>query len=370
MKQKVVLPSPVLQAILQANLPCYVYDTSVVRQRAASAASLLDRLFFPIKACPELEVVRAAIAAGCGLDLCSEGDAQIASAAGCPGHRWSFTAAHADRPLLQRLLAAGAVMDADSIEQALGWHSCGGSACGLRVTPANPHSLYMGKFGIPTMDIAAAARQMAIGGVRLEGLHVHDNHASLTPDEFAIRLTEAFSTVGRDILSVCQYLNIGGSWPMRHGNPASVEDLQSALSTFRQRVADLGFHGMVWAEPGRWVVGPCGYWAARVAALKPHPLGGDRSIVILDTSTPVPCKPSLGPFVALRDGAPLKAPRSLTCDLYGAANTALDSVGLAVRLPPLALGDIVVVLGQGAYTRSLTPPFNERDRPAAVFVNS
>ncbi|HWH67847.1 MAG TPA: hypothetical protein VNT26_00560 [Candidatus Sulfotelmatobacter sp.] len=365
-----VIPDAVLQAILRAKLPCYVYDGAAVNQRAALAASLLDGLFFPIKACPEPDIVRAALAAGVGLDLCSEGDAQIASAVGCPGHRWKFTAAHADDTLLRRLCAAGARFDADSLEQALRWGTCGGLACGLRITARRPRSLYGSKFGLPAKDVAVGARRLAVAGVRLEGLHLHDQHANLTPLEFAARLAEDLGEVDRDVLRGCQYVNIGGSWPMRHAKPASVEDLRPALEGLRQSLAALGFKGALHAEPGRWVVGPCGYWAARVVALKAHPLGGEHRVVVLDTNTPVPCRPSLAPFVVLREGGLLKAPRSLSCDIYGSANTALDSIGTAVRLPALALGDVVVSLGQGAYTRSLTPPFNERERPAAIVVSS
>lgn len=56
--------------------------------------------------------------------------------------------------------------------------------------------------------------------------------------------------------------------------------------------------------------------------------------------------------------------------IFGSANTALDSIGVDVRLPALAAGDVVVSLGQGAYTRSLIPPFNERERPGAIVLNS
>ncbi len=60
----------------------------------------------------------------------------------------------------------------------------------------------------------------------------------------------------------------------------------------------------------------------------------------------------------------------MDCDIYGSANTALDSIGVNVRLPALAVGDVMVSLGQGAYTRSLIPPFNERKRPAAIVLGS
>jgi len=365
-----MIPHEVLQTISRTKLPCFVYDGAAVRQRAALASALLDRYFFPVKACPEPGIVRAALAAGCALDLCSEGDADIASSVGCRDKRWKFTSACADDRLLRRLCEAGALLDADSLEQALRWGTCGGTVCGLRVTAKRPKALYGAKFGLPAQDIVVAARRLAAAGVRLEGLHVHDQHANLTLAEFATRLAENLAEVDRGILHGCRYLNIGGSWPMRHGNPASVEDLRHALGVLRQHLASLGFKGALYAEPGRWVVEPCGYWAARVVALKAHPLGEEHRVVVLDTTTPVPCRPSLAPFVVLSDGALLKAPRSRTYDIFGAANTSLDSIGVNVHLPALTLGDVVVSLGQGAYTRSLIPPFNERERPAAIVLRS
>jgi diaminopimelate decarboxylase len=365
-----VIPHKIVQTIAGAKLPCFVYDGAALKQRAAMVSSLLDRWFYPIKACPEPDVVRAALAVGCNLDLCSEGDVEIAVAVGCSGDQWKFTSAHADDTLLRRLCEAGALLDADSLEQALRWGACGGTLCGLRVTAKNPRPLYGAKFGLPAQDLAAAASRMAIAGGLLEGLHLHDQHTNRTPAEFATCLTENLAEVDSGILRGCRYVNIGGSWPMRHGNPTPVEDLWPALGELRQRLAALGFKGALYGEPGRWVVGPCGYWAARVAALKRHPLSDAHAIVVLDTNTPVPCRPSPTPFVVLRDGGVLKTPGTLTCDIFGSANTALDSIGVGVRLPTLAPGDVVVSLGQGAYTRSLIPPFNERERPAAIVVGN
>lgn len=365
-----MIPCEVLQTFSRARLPCFVYESGVIKQRAQWAASLLDRYFFPVKACPEPDIIRAVLAVGCGLDLCSEGELEIASAVGCPGDRLKFASPRADDTLLHKLCEVGALLDADSLEQALRWGACGGKACGLRITARHPKPLYGSKFGLPAQDIALAARRLSSAGVRLEGLHLHDHHANLTPVEFAVRLAENLAEVDSEVLRGCRYVNIGGSWPMRHGNPASVEDLRHAVQGLRERLATLGFGGALYAEPGRWVAGPCGYWAARVVAVKAHPRGQGHSVVVLDTSTPVPCRPSLAPFAVLKDGGLCKAPRSITCDIFGSANTAADTIGRGVRLPTLALGSVVVSLAQGAYTRSLIPPFNERERPAAIVLGS
>jgi diaminopimelate decarboxylase len=332
------------------------------------AATLPDRLFFPVKACPEPEIVQAALASGCDLDLCSEGDVDMARAAGCPGSRWKFTSAIASDLLLRRLHQAGALLAADSLDQALRWGACGGKACALRITAPLPRALYGAKFGVPAAQVAAAAAELARAGVQLEGLLVHDQHNNLTPAEFATRLAETFTATGKDVLRGCRYLNIGGSWPMRHGQPARVEDLQEALGNLRRQLAAHGFHGSIHAEPGRWIVEPCGYWAASVAAVKSHPAIEAHRVMVLDTSTPVPCRPCGGPFVLLRDGEALQEAGKLSCDIFGAANTALDWIGRDVRLPAPRPGDLLVILGQGAYTRSLIPPFNERPRPASIMV--
>ena len=365
-----MIPHEVVQAIARATLPCFVYDGTAMKERAAEALSLVDRYFYPIKACPEPEIIRVALAAGSGLDLCSEGDAEIAGAADCPGKLWKFTSPNADDRLLRRLCEAGALFDADSLEQGLRWGACGGRACGLRITAQRPKALYGAKFGLPAREIRDAVGRLAAAGVRAEGLHVHDQHTNLWPAEFATRLAEDLAEVGGEILCRCRYVNIGGSWPMRHGNPASVEDLRQALKGLRERLEALDFHGALYAEPGRWVAGPTGYWAARVSAVKAHRRGEDRRVIVLDTNAPVPSRPSTAPFVALREGRLLDTPRILTCDIFGAANTALDSIGVGVRLPALVPGDVVVSMGQGAYTRSLIPPFNERERPAAMVIRS
>jgi bifunctional diaminopimelate decarboxylase / aspartate kinase len=363
-----MIPDEVGEAIARATLPCFVYDAAVVRQRAAEALSLVDRYFYPVKACPEPEIVLEAFEAGSGLDLCSEGDMEIARAVGCPGRFWKFTSAVADDWLFRRLAEAGAMLDADSLEQGLRWAACGGAACGLRITAQKRKALYGAKFGLPARAITDAVRHLAAAGVRVGGLHLHDQHTNLTPLEYITRLAENLAEVDPEILCGCRYVNVGGSWPMRHGSPASVEELRKGFSSLRERLAALGFNGALLAEPGRWVVGPCGYWAAQVSAIKPDPKGEDHKVVVLDTSAPVPCRPSMAPFVVLRGGRFLDIPKSLTCDIFGSANTALDLIGAGVRLPVLAPGDIVISTGQGAYTRALIPPFNERERPQAIVV--
>jgi ornithine decarboxylase len=364
-----MIPPGVLRSILENPLPCFVYDANALQGRVKQAASLVDLYFFPIKACPEPALLRTALGCGCGSDLCSAGDLEIAESLSGPDKEWKLTSPYVDETVLRRLVAAGALLDADSAEQALQWKRCGGKTCGLRIIAKNPKGLYGAKFGIPAFEAGAAAQKLASAGLHVDGLHIHDQHANCTPSEFPARVADSFSAVDRGLLRDCHYINIGGSWPMRFGNPAPFERMREAIAILRTNFSALGFKGQLYGEPGRWVVGPCGYWAARAVAIKPHPGGMDRRVVVLDTSTPVPCRPSLSPFAIVRDREVLQAAAvGVRCDIFGSANTALDTIAVDVPLPSVEHGDVVISLGQGAYTRALIPPFNERERPGAVVV--
>lgn len=363
-----MIPSHVLAAVKSGPLPLYVYDRKAVYERTNLAASLVDEYYYPIKACPEYDVVKAALETGCGLDICSAGDSAIAVGSGCPGNRWSFTAAHVDDDLLRVLIRSGAIFDADSADQAVRWQTLGGSEIGLRVAIPNPESSYSVKFGIPTLEISELAYRLVADGLHIAGLHLHESHASRSPREMVDRIVATLKTLPDDIISGCKYLNIGGGWPIRNGLPVATEDLRPALENLRFHLSELSFRGALVAEPGEWVIGPCGYWAARISAVKFHPFDTLHRIVVLDTATPVPCRPSSAPFVLLRNGEVREDPCSFLYDIFGSANTGADTIGLGVSMPQVRLGDIVISLAQGAYTRSLTGSFNERSLPGALVL--
>lgn len=345
-----VLREGILAAIARGPLPLFIYDLGVVRERVTQAKALLDRYYYPVKACPIEDVVRAAVESGCGADLCSEGDLAIASAAGC-ARQWSFTSAHTSAPLMRRLANAASLFDADSEEQRRMWRATAGSDCGVRIAAGDDKSPYALKFGIPAAEIEGA----------VAGLHIHESHASRSPAEMADRIDTIIAAVDVRVLRQCAYLNIGGGWPILNGRPADCDAMGAALHDLREALKRRGFTGMLTGEPGEWVVGHAGHWAAVVSAVKGR-------VLVLDTATPVPCRPSAAPFLVLRDGRLVADEPANQYEIFGSANTGLDTIGSAVALPAVMVGDVIVASGQGAYVRSLIGSFNERPLPAAVVV--
>jgi len=350
-----------------ADARAYVYDAALLRARAEQVFDLVDDYAYPIKANPDSEMVRAALAAGASLDLCSRGDLQIAAECGADLSGCNFTSANLGLGLASDLARAGVTVDLDSMGQIETWVAAGGGDAGVRVCTADSHSAYGSKFGVRVEEIGPAAKALARAGYRLTTLHMHDAHADRTPDEMVDRILEVLRAAPREVLAACNRVNIGGGWPMPGGLPIDAGALAPCFRRLRSELEDLGFDGRLAAEPGEWAVGSCGWLPGRVVAVKPHPLERDRLVVVLDVATPVPCRPSRAPFAVVRDGG-LVAPSAepVECDIYGSANTGLDTIGTGVMLQRPKTGDVIAAAGMGAYARELTGPFNERPAPGTT----
>ncbi len=353
-----------------ADTHCYVYDLSMLRVRVAEACGLVDDYFYPVKANPEPDLVRAAVDAGAGLDLSSRGDLEVALSSGADPSRCSFTSANLDESMCMALLAAAIDVDLDSADQVALWLRLGGRDAGLRICTADPVSPYGSKFGLRSDAVQQAVELISSSGGRITGLHLHDMHADVTPEAMTDGILSVLESVPEGIVHRCERINIGGGWPMPDGVPATVSDLAPALERLRLRLKAYGFQGKLAAEPGEWVVGPCGWLPGRVSAVKPHPVYPGRLVVVLDVATPVPCRASRSAFAVVRGKAHVEISADIECcDVYGSANTGLDTVGLAVHLPRPQVGDVVVSSGQGAYSRQLVGTFNERPTPGAMVLH-
>lgn len=336
----------------------------MLRERVACALKLAETYLFPVKANPDPGVLAIAVGAGAGLDLCSRGDLELARSVAAAGIRLGFTSPNLDVSLAADLVAAGVWIDLDSLEQAE-FLPKGAAKVGLRVCTAAAGSPYGSKFGVVPTDVAALRDALRARGTRLGGLHVHDAYGSA--DEMVRRLLSVLEQIPPSVIGGIERVNIGGGWPVTRGVPASSEEISCNIRAVRDRLSGMGFSGEVVVEPGEWVVGPCAWLVGRVSAVKPHPNDRQRRIVVLDTATPVPCRPSDGPFEVLRDGEWAEADGpTAPCDIYGSANSGLDTLGVGASMAVPNVGDVVAIAGQGAYARQLTGTFNERPVPTLV----
>ena len=135
-----MIPLSILNIIAKISLPAFIYDTESAAGRIKIVQQFLDEYYYPVKTCPVEKILETGLAAGIGFDLCSSGDLDLVMELFSPSTRLSFTSAHTDVPLLDRLVNVGAKFDADSVAQAMAWQQSGGRQCGLRICASDSSS--------------------------------------------------------------------------------------------------------------------------------------------------------------------------------------------------------------------------------------
>jgi diaminopimelate decarboxylase len=120
-------------------------------------------------------------------------------------------------------------------------------------------------------------------------------------------------------------------------------------------------------EPGRVLLGPAGTLVTRVVDIK-H-FEGARQFVVLDAGMTELMRPALyGAFhriepVTVREG------NRITADIVGPVCESTDTFARDRELPPLEVGDLMVVRDVGAYGAVMASTYLRRPLPPEVLVD-
>ena len=129
-----------------------------------------------------------------------------------------------------------------------------------------------------------------------------------------------------------------------------------------------GFEGRILVEPGRWLVAEAGLLLSRVLLVKQ---GESRRFLVLDAAMNDLLRPSL--YEAWHDivriGDDGAAARS-AWDVVGPVCETGDTFATDRMLPRCESGDLVAILGAGAYGASMASTYNSRVLPAEVLVDA
>lgn len=178
----------------------------------------------------------------------------------------------------------------------------------------------------------------------------------------------------KDYNLVTQELNIGGGLGIRYTEtddpPSITEWVKAAAQAVVTACADqqLSLPKLI-AEPGRSLVGSACITAYTVGSTKLVPeirtyisVDGGMS----DNPRPITYQSLYRAVIANRMSAPL----TKTVTVAGKHCESGDVVLKDAQLPPTEPGDILVVMGTGAYNYSMASNYNRIGRPAAILVNN
>lgn len=347
--------------------PFYFYDLQVLRERARRArAALPATLLYAMKANPHAELLRGLHGVVDGLDVASEGELERALACGWAPGRLSFAGPGKTPQELEQAVAHGVLVSVESLRELDALAALGKPArVRLRLNPTRRAQAYrLPMMGGPSpFGIDEEALPLAVDRLRqhrqldFDGLHVHPGAQCTSVGGFASAVAATLDLVERCGLSV-RCVNFGGGFGvLAPGNELDVEAAGKRLRAMLEKFeAATGQALVAVLELGRWLVGPAGLYVARVVSEK---RSRGQHFVILDGGL----NHHLGATGHLApEGAPrmplvnLSRPDAarVKCTVCGPLCTPLDTFG-EVELPEPRIGDLIAVLGSGAYGYSFSP---------------
>jgi diaminopimelate decarboxylase len=254
---------------------------------------------------------------------------------------------------------------------------------GLRVNPgvvAGYSSFFAAgawdsRFGIPLADLPHALSTATHLGLEVQGVHLHTGSSGYKLGPYLEAVARVLGAIKKTNLEI-DYLNIGGGWGISYAHP----DDETAFESFpladyagalRGMLSDYGLLGSVklFAEPGEYLIGPCGYLLCRVRRIVQRRDGTTtRRIAIVDGGT------HLFPGAALYDidcqvrvvnrSVTQRAPQILA----GRSMLAGDMFGPERDMPLLEEGDLILIGGAGAYSYAKSSRFNSLPEAGEILI--
>jgi len=371
----------------QFGTPTYVYGAAHVRaQLEALRAALAGQealICYAVKANSNQAILRTLAAAGAGADIVSLGELRRALAAGFdPGVIVFSGVGKLDAEIDAAISAQIKAIHVESQEeltqviaraQALGQPA----RVALRVNPdidpvTHPYlatGLRESKFGIavaealPLAQAAIAAPELELVGI---ACHIGSQIVDAGPFLAALgRLREVIAAVSAAGARL-EYVDLGGGLGIPYSSEEATVDVPAFGAALTAAMSGLGLELLL--DPGRFLVGNAGALLTRVVGRK---VGEDRCFVIVDAAMNDLIRPAL--YDAYHAIVPCSAPPAEASaglvDVVGPVCECGDFFARGRTMVVPARGELLAILGAGAYGMSMASTYNSRPLAAEVLVS-
>jgi diaminopimelate decarboxylase len=322
---------------------------------------------------------------GSWAEVVSEVEYGMALRNGIPPEHILFNGPYKPLPALREALAAGARVHVDHYDELYAIEQIARDlgrklAVSVRVnmdTGVHPRWDRFG-FNVDNGEALNAIRRLYAGGhLELEGIHTHIGTFMLEPQAYgraAATIAALALQVRREFGTAVRYLDLGGGFASRatlHAQYAPGDDSTPPIDEFAEAITGAilgagfaqGELPTLMLETGRALVDEAGFMVTRVVGNK-RLANGARAIVI-DAGVNV----LFTSYWYRHDVLPVVDRGGMLEDtvVYGPLCMNIDVVRPSVMLPPLEVGDALVVRPVGAYNFTQSMQFI-RLRPAVVMI--
>lgn len=359
--------------------PFHLYDETGIRQtvqhlyRAFQAFDF--REYYAVKALPNPHILRLLYEEGCGFDCSSIPELMLARQIGATGDAIMFTSNNTTPE--EFAFAAGqggCILNLDDISlldrvapfpDLISFRLNPGSEVGNAII-GKPREA---KFGVPGAQIADAYRRARERGARRFGLHamiVSNERDAAVLLAVVQTLCQTAQQLQAELGIRLAFINIGGGLgiPYRPGEPAlDVNALADGIAALWE---DAGLTGTrLYMESGRYVTGPHGVLVTRVINQK----ASYRRYIGVDANMSALMRPALyGAYHHIEvPGKPLDD-NAQVVDVVGALCENNDKFAVQRPLPPVEVGDLLVIHDTGAHGHAMGFNYNGRLRPQELLL--
>src|SRR3989441_9868173 len=375
-----------LQAIAdRIGTPAYVYSANLIRAQYNALDDALHgirhRICYSVKANGNLGVLRVLKQLGAGADIVSVGELRRARLAGFEADGIVFSGVGKTTAEIEEAIRAGVgFINIESTSELATLTTVANDVkmpvrAGIRVNPdvaidSHPYTKTgekTAKFGIPFDEVVTVAKRIAAEPrLVLRGLamHIGSQITDVAPyHRGAIKLIELVSAIRASGINTLEALDVGGGLGVRYHN----EKAPTPKAFAEAVVPAVGAAGLgLLCEPGRYLVANAGVLLTRVLYRK-H--AGGKEYVIVDAGMSDFVRPSHynahHEILPLRDG---KRPEEIV-NVVGPICETGDFLALDRKLVAVGPGEVLAVLGTGAYGFVMSSTYNQRPRAPEVMVD-
>lgn len=350
--------------------PYVLIDKDVVREKVSIISGNIrnSKVFYAVKANPDIEVLRFLNSLGIGFEIASEGELQILASLGVGAGRIITSNPIKTLKFLEKAVPYGIRYFAyDSIAEVekLARYAPGCSVY-VRLSVPNEGSEWplSKKFGVEldeAVELLLYAKKRGLDPVGVT-FHVGSQCNNVYNWNTAIdKARELWETAEQNGIGLSM-LNIGGGYPIRYTK--NVVD----IATIEKKVDKLigqKFPGdiEIFIEPGRAVVGDAGVFVSTVLGKAKR---GDENWLYIDVGVFNGLMESIGGIKYNYVVGSRNEPKPWT--IAGPSCDSFDVIDRDVVLPEPEVGNRILILSSGAYTISYASEFNGFSIPKTILI--
>jgi diaminopimelate decarboxylase len=393
---------PAAQIARGHGTPLLVYSRSQIRanyealERTFSRTSRIPlRVCYAMKANPHREILKLLRRLGAWVDAVSPGEVEAALRAGFSPRRILFTGTSLGLTDLRRVFRVdGLTVNIDALEQlelmqelkknefqkktirvSVRWNPGIGRGFNPRAITAGARSSdgTPVKFGVEKSKVLTALKMATSAGFLPVGLHQHLGSGWVDEDYGVVstavdRMVAMAARAEKEGFRL-EFLDFGGGFGPRYQERQRVFPLPNYASHISRRIAEAGLRIQAIAvEPGKYLVADAGVLLLGVEYLKKS-YGQLFACVNSGTYNSLP-RPAIYPEARHQvvNCGRVYGPKMRPVTVAGNLCETGDVFGKEVPMPVPQRGDVLAVLGAGAYGRSMASNFNLREMPGELFT--